>query len=595
MSVQEDDHSLSIYEYLDMMRTAKSMESGNRKNYSKALNIYKSIPAYVSWGEAPYRAGKLLMEGDKYLKQNYAKAKAYLEVASEWKKADARYELGRMYDYGWGLEVDVAQAKRLYHQALDLGCYEASKKIGLKFLHAPQGVQYDLDRAKKHLLIYEEHFAPDAETHMGLGHCYRLGKGPNYFKLAMDRYMKAVDLDVGYGCHCIGLLYEGLLQKNMAQAIEWYEKGAAMNNAQSMLSLGKLYVSGIHTRKDFDSARNLFTTASKLGLATAEKELESLEAEIGRQNAALKEKEKADREKADREKAEKEKAAGKPADELSKKTLETVEPEKEGSEKIVDSGIAKKPKTTNKRPASDEGKPDVEIIRKPVNSSQVEEMSIARHSNNAINQLGQIVSQGKGYQFKTKADLREQCRRASRNYSPSVAPRQEASNLGLLSNQANHMAAIETMNNSLFANVAQLTERVNQITFESELNTMTMNYNNREVERTFEDVETVLDNSYRDVCQRLNILEKSLGEKDKTIALLAAKVESQGQLLEKLLKLVIMIDIIVENRISWSTLINDTAISEEFTRRVMLMLNAYVIASISGISRFYDAYTPRQE
>ena len=62
---------------------------------------------------------------------NHVKAKECFEIAAAQGHAGAMYELGRIYEKGYGVETDVAQALRWYEEGAKLGDIDAMEALSL--------------------------------------------------------------------------------------------------------------------------------------------------------------------------------------------------------------------------------------------------------------------------------------------------------------------------------------------------------------------------------------------------------------------------------------------------------------------------------
>lgn len=478
------------------------------------------------------------MKGGHNLVQDYETAKSFFDDASSYGNGNARYELGRMYENGWGVKVDYPRAKRLYHEALHLGCFEASKRIGILFLEAPEGVFYDIERARKHLLIYQEHFESDAETYLALGHCERL---TSRTRNATDRYLKAEKLKAGCASYWIGYIQENNHPVSKSDAVQWYKHGSVLKDSKSMWRLGQLHVSGKFVEKDIDAARILFADAAMLGLEDAKNELNKLDAEIAKQKKANKE-------------------TAKQVNEPNKAIVDSVnEPKKE--EAKIDNEPVKAVSESNNEAVTlgnEAAKQDKvnKVETQPVEDHLIRIIQKPRGHRNPITNDGvrcvvndkcktvlkdssyNYSDKRRGYKFKTRTDIRKQFKKAESRSPPTQLQKLEFTNLALQSSQNYIKSGLETTNAFLFKNIIRLTSRVNIITLENEQSTNAINYNNQEIEKKFQEVETLVDSRYNDICQRLEELEKESLKKDETIQLLMAKLNSQSQQLEKLMRFV---------------------------------------------------------
>ncbi|KAF1801977.1 hypothetical protein V8B55DRAFT_1444467 [Mucor lusitanicus] len=550
---------------LERGRLFETGKSGFQRNYFKAYQNYEKVPPRIERGESYYRIGELLMEGDKFLSRDYNAAKSYYEEAGHFGHGEARYALGQMYEQGRGMDVDYANAKRYYHQALDVGYTEAAKDIGIMFLRAPPGVIYDLSRAKIYLERFEEHYVADAEVHIALGDYYRLSRGRDYISKASERYNKAIALNEGLGYYWIGQMWEQSSSPNLSKAVGYYQAGKALSSdAKCMWRLGQLHVSGQVLKKDIDAARILFVDAVRNGCEEAKKDLDKLDAKI---------------------------AKGEPSH------GDTVQAADVGSNDTPANPVDSEPSTINFQPLSwdrmrksfeangtinfqplswdrmracfeangaykheheHEQEPNqtstssisetddklVKIIKLPANRdtnvtnfqvrSKINEQCPANPSKLVLQDSGN--KSGRGYKFKTKADLQKQLKKA--NVSSPISPFQmlELSTALLQSNQAQITAALDTTNKALLKNTLSLTLKLNKLAIENEQSAAIIDSNNQDIAQKFDQVEESFEAKYKQVSQRLDVLEKESVEKDKTIASLISKLNTQSQQLDALMR-----------------------------------------------------------
>ncbi|GAN02449.1 hypothetical protein MAM1_0022d01892 [Mucor ambiguus] len=474
--------------------------AGYERNYYKAYKSYQKVPSHIERGESPYRIGELLMEGDKFLERDYNEAKQYYEAAASFGHREARYALGQMYEQGHGVDVDHACAKRYYHQALDVGYTKAAKDIGIMFLRAPSGVLYDLSRAKIYLERFERHCETDADVHIALGDYYRLTKCKDYFSKAAERYHQAIALKEGLGYYWIGQMLEEISSANLGKAVGYYQQGKALKDAKCIRRLAQLNVSGEVVKKDTHAARS----------------------DVESKDTLAKPKEAA------------------PSSNFQPLSWDRMRKCFEANEKIKHEKV---PIQTNTSiPESDEQL--VKIIELPakhnanVTNFQIRAKITERCSTNSSKPVLQDSDNKptRGYKFKTKADLKKQLKKAGVSYPLSPFQMLELSTALLQSNQAQITAALETTSKALFKNTLSMTLKLNRMSIENEQSVATIDSNNKDIAKKFEQVEGSVESKYKNVCQRLDVLEKESAEKDKIIELLLSKLNTQSQQLETLIR-----------------------------------------------------------
>ncbi|GAA7837708.1 hypothetical protein JP0186_00590 [Helicobacter pylori] len=119
-----------------------------------------------------------------YDKQDFSKAKKYLEKACELNSGGGCGALGMMYENGRGVEKNSKKAAQLYSKACELKDGWGCSNLGV-FYHYGEGVEKD-------------------------------------FKKAVALYKKACDLNNSSGCGVLGILYENGqgVEKNLTKATQ---------------------------------------------------------------------------------------------------------------------------------------------------------------------------------------------------------------------------------------------------------------------------------------------------------------------------------------------------------------------------------------
>lgn len=109
-------------------------------------------------------------------------------------------------------------------------------------------------------------FANSSESCAALGYLYYTGKS-NYLKKDFSKSFefidKACNLGLALGCFAAGVAkYKGEgVEKNLKDAVVYWEKGASMNEFNSMCNLGYFYMKGIEVNLDKKKAKELYQGA----------------------------------------------------------------------------------------------------------------------------------------------------------------------------------------------------------------------------------------------------------------------------------------------------------------------------------------------
>jgi len=159
------------------------------------------------------------------VKQNYTKALAYYQLASDQGNADAQSTLGFMYNNGQGVEQNYAKAVEYYQLAADQGCARAQCNLG--FMYEGQGVEQNYAKAVAYYQLAADQGVAGAQYN--LGSMYNNGDGvkQNYAK-AVEYYRLAADQGLARAQHNLGGMYsDGTgVAKNRSTALKWIKLAA---------------------------------------------------------------------------------------------------------------------------------------------------------------------------------------------------------------------------------------------------------------------------------------------------------------------------------------------------------------------------------
>jgi len=178
-----------------------------QKNLAKMLSdgispLYKDITAAIKYYEMA--AAKNDPESQRILGNIFSKQGAVISPKSaiEWYKkavdnrdAQALYELGVLYEIGWGVQEDMKRALELYTQSMELGCASAQNEIGYRLFNGGS-MDKDIPHA---LALWEMASAQNNALAMcNLGGCYELGLGVTKdLEKARSWYRRAVECSTG--------------------------------------------------------------------------------------------------------------------------------------------------------------------------------------------------------------------------------------------------------------------------------------------------------------------------------------------------------------------------------------------------------------
>ncbi|MFO0922601.1 MAG: tetratricopeptide repeat protein [Pirellulales bacterium] len=142
---------------------------------------------------------------------------------------EAQFELGRTYDEGDGVEIDLTRAAELYRQAADQHHPLAATFLGIAY-QSGRGVETDLEKAVPYFDI-----GIDGEHPLAL-------------------YCKAECLLNGWG-----------IAEDPSQAVSLLQRGADVGDAICLFRLAECYELGLGVNADLDRALSLYIECQELG------------------------------------------------------------------------------------------------------------------------------------------------------------------------------------------------------------------------------------------------------------------------------------------------------------------------------------------
>jgi uncharacterized protein len=150
---------------------------------------------------AQVNAGYMYMLGRRGIKRDLPTAVSWFRKAAEQGNANGQFELGVMYEHGWGVNADALEAASWYRKAGRQDHRGAELKLG-NFYYDGNGVEQDYAKA---LYWYKK-----AAAHRRVEADYRLGE----------------------------MYQEGLgVAKNKVVAQMWFRKAAALGNEKAQEAL----------------------------------------------------------------------------------------------------------------------------------------------------------------------------------------------------------------------------------------------------------------------------------------------------------------------------------------------------------------------
>jgi len=174
-------------------------------------------------------------------------------------------DLGVMYQYAIGVELDYAQAMALYRQACEGGDPRGCRNLGAMYGNG-DGVAQDSAQAMS--LFQQACEDGDAQACTNLGMMYERGDGVTKDDVqAIAFYQQGCEGGDVAGCTNLGMMYDrgdGVAQDD-AQAVAFYQQGCEGGDALGCRNLGVMYGTGEGVAKDDAQAMSLFQQACEDG------------------------------------------------------------------------------------------------------------------------------------------------------------------------------------------------------------------------------------------------------------------------------------------------------------------------------------------
>jgi TPR repeat protein len=214
---------------------------------------------------AAYNLAKIYQDGA-YGAPDLVKAAAYYKIAAELEATPrfdgqalganaveliqaaqeySQFALGRLYETGKGVPVDMEEAVRWFVRAADLGYDRAQLHLGRLFRDGAANVPQNGQLAEQYFKKAADARNVAAMNEIGL--MYLKGKSVTAnAKTAHDWFERASAAGSVEGDYNLGLLYQAGYngQPDFVRAAESFERAANARDGLSMLALGDLYASG---------------------------------------------------------------------------------------------------------------------------------------------------------------------------------------------------------------------------------------------------------------------------------------------------------------------------------------------------------------
>ena len=218
----------------------------------------------------PNAAPEAVLNGDQAMRaKDYARAMTWYRQAADRGLALGQFNVGRLYQEGFGVPVNMAEALKWYQLAAMQGNVGAQVVIGHIYQDG-RGVPRDYAEAMRwYRMAARFSFAP-AQNSIGLLYQNGLGVSVDYAE-AMRWYRLAANQGGPAAQNNIGHLYRNGLgvPVDYAEAMRWFRLAADQGFSSAQYNVGILYADGLGVPRDDATARLWMTKAAASGIVGA--------------------------------------------------------------------------------------------------------------------------------------------------------------------------------------------------------------------------------------------------------------------------------------------------------------------------------------
>lgn len=200
---------------------------------------------------------------------------------TEKKKDYFQYRIGKLYSFGYGVEQDYTKAAEWYEKAVSENNPFAAYSLSSLYRRG-QGVAQDDEKAFSLYRMAAEHETkPNAYAMYELGRMYQGGigtapdkeKSTEWYAAAYKGFLSIeqnmADDKLYYRIGQMNLTGTGT-EKDLSKAKEYFEKAAALDNADALYGLGRLHLNKDFVERDTQKALDYLITAAQKGHSYAQ-------------------------------------------------------------------------------------------------------------------------------------------------------------------------------------------------------------------------------------------------------------------------------------------------------------------------------------
>lgn len=229
-----------------------------------SFSVARSMLAALAFGllSLPAAADDLSDAVAAYEAEDYATALPAFQSLAAAGDDDAMWYLGRMYDFGRGVEQSDQEAFNWYKKSADAGDRDAMWDLGVMY-ETGQGLKADETQAFGWYLkaAEEGHLRAMAEV----GRRYKNGEGVRTSeRKSFEWYERGAEGGGALAQAYLGLAYENGtgVSQSYENAAYWYAEAAEQGNDDGQAWLGELYETGNGVQRDLNKARELYELAA---------------------------------------------------------------------------------------------------------------------------------------------------------------------------------------------------------------------------------------------------------------------------------------------------------------------------------------------
>ena len=245
------------------------MGYGTTPDSEVAMDYYRKA-ADAGNTDAMCYVGYMYQFGQDFVKKDIDKTYEWYKRAADLGNPDAMINIGNMYFKGIygskGDEPDYNMARYWYEEGLKNGCIDAYYNLGVMYEFG-YGADSDIDKALEYFQKSAEYGYSEAMCEIGVLYENGYIDGINHPEEAMNWYKKAAKTGSAEAMYRIGIMYENA--GNYENAKVWYSYAASNGDVNSMIDLAYLFYYGSFGEVDYENAFLWFQKAANAGSSTA--------------------------------------------------------------------------------------------------------------------------------------------------------------------------------------------------------------------------------------------------------------------------------------------------------------------------------------